>query len=141
MSASRGKRSHGADRPQLFTASGQIIAKSTPNVNTTTQNLADLVAFTRALQWARFYATSQGKPILLRPDSEYAARIASGAWKARKHKDMALEARRAWAALKRSNNNRVWMQHATRHTFEALDACKLAERGKSGSYCYSRPVD
>ena len=46
---------------EMFRAAGQIVARVTPNVKTTTRNLADLVAFTRALQWARSYALSQGR--------------------------------------------------------------------------------
>ena len=73
-------------RRKTFAAAGQIVARSTPNVRTTTDNLAELVAFTRALQWARQYALAMDQPVCMRYNSEYAARIATGTWKAKKHK-------------------------------------------------------
>ena len=41
-----------SDGQPVFEMAGQIIAGRTPNVRTTTENLATLVAFTRAMQWA-----------------------------------------------------------------------------------------
>ena len=117
----------------MFEAAGQIIAKTTPNVKTTTQNLADLVAFTRALQWARNYGIAQRRPVVVRYENPYAAHIATGAWKARKHKAMAEEAQRAWAALKRANGGRVWMKHAPSQEAGSGAARRLAERGKEGA--------
>ena len=116
-----------------FEGAGQIVAMSTPNVKTTTENLAELVAFTRALQWAAGYHMPIGRPIIIRYTSEYAARIATGAWKAKKHKAMAAEAQRAWAALKRSNGGRVWMLYTKRHE----QAHKLAQSGKAGTTVYA----
>ena len=94
----------------MFESCGQITT-ATPNVKTVTENLAELVAFTRALQWARQYVLAHGRPICIRYSSEYAMRIATGAWKAKKHKAMADEAKRAWASLKRSNGGRLWARH------------------------------
>ena len=99
---------------EIFRIGGQIIAGRTRNVKTTTTNLAELVAFTRALQWARSHGRASGRPICIRYTSEYAARIATGTWKAKKHKAFAEEARRAWAHLKRERGGRVWMQHVGR---------------------------
>ena len=99
---------------EIFRIGGQIVAGRTSNVKTTTHNLADLVAFTRALQWAHSNARARGQPICIRYNSEYAARIATGAWKAKKHKAFAEEARRAWAQLKRDKGGQVWMQHVRR---------------------------
>ena len=73
--------------------------------------------------------------------SEYAARIATGAWKARKHKAMAEEAIRAWAALKRSNGGRVWMRHTPIQAVEAGTARGLAKRGQSGERIYAQAPD
>ena len=129
-----------AAKDRIFSGAGQIVARVTPNVRTTTGNLAELVAFTRALQWARSFALVMGKPICMRYTAEYAARIATGAWKARKHKAMAEEARRAWAALKRSNGGRVWMRHAPGTTAEATTARALAARGQSGERVYAEDV-
>ena len=128
-SGGRGSASDRCSKPLW----ADVIAKTTPNVKTTTQNLADLVAFTRALQWARNYGIAQRRPVLVRYDSEYAARIATGAWKARKHKAMAEEAQRAWAALKRANGGRVWMKHAPSQEAGSGVARRLAERDKAGA--------
>ena len=65
----------------VFKTAGQIVARQTPNVKTTTQNLADLVAFVRALQWAVGHGLARGKPVCIRYHSEYAARISTGACK------------------------------------------------------------
>ena len=40
-----------------------------------------------------------GQPICMRYDSTYAAMIASGTWRAKKHKAMAEEARGAWVRV------------------------------------------
>ena len=58
---------------EIFTIGGMIAAGRTPNVKTTTGNLADLVAFTRALQWALQNSRARGRPICIRYNSEYAA--------------------------------------------------------------------
>ena len=91
---------------EVLNGAGRITT-ATPNVKTTTENLAELVAFARALQWAAAHALARGRPICIRYNSEYAARIATGAWKAKKHKDMAAEARRAWAMLKKERGGRA----------------------------------
>ena len=103
------------------------VTLATPNVSTITQNLAELMAFTRALQWARCNINAQRKPILMRYGSEYCARIACGAWKAKKHKAVAAEAREAWKELKRSNGGQVWMRHSKEER-----AKDLAARGQMG---------
>ena len=126
---------------EMYRAAGQIWAGGTPNVQTTTHNLADLVAFARGLQWARSYALSQGRPVCVRYSSEYAARIATGAWKAKKHKAMAAEARRAWAALKRTNSGRVWMRHASGKHPRMAVAQRLADGGKQGTSIRAATVD
>ena len=125
---------------EIFRIRGQIVARSTPNVNTTTQNLADLVAFTRALQWAHTHHRAQGRPIIVRYNNQYAARIATGAWKAKKHKAFAEEARRAWAQLKRARGGRVWMKHVGHEHPDYLLAGGLAQEGKSGQSKYSETV-
>ena len=94
----------------MYTKADQITL-ATPNVTTITENLAELMAFTRGLQWARRFRDAQGRPINMRYTSEYCARIATGAWKAKKHKKVAAEARTAWKELKKSNGGQVWMQH------------------------------
>ena len=127
----------GAGVGEIFRIGGQIIARRTPNVMTTTANLADLVAFTRALQWAHSHSRARGHPICIRYNSEYAARIATGAWKAKKHKAFAEEARRAWAQLKRDRGGRVWMQHVWHKDMDYVNAKGLARAGQSGRFEYS----
>ena len=95
--------------------------------------VAELAAFTRALQWARSYAIAIGRPVCVRYHSEYAARIATGAWRAKKHRDFAAEARGAWAALKRANGGRVWMRHVSVKDFCIGAAIALAQHGKKGT--------
>ena len=65
------------------------------------------------------------------------ARIATGAWKAKKHKAFAEEARRAWAQLKRDRSGQAWMQHVWHEDADYLLAGGLAQRGKSGRFEYS----
>ena len=67
-------------------------------------------------------------------------RIATGGWKARKHKAMADEARRSWAALKRSNGGRVWARHTTDAAKAIGVVRQLAVRGKQGVHMYAAVV-
>ena len=84
----------------------------TPNVRTTTSNLADLMAFTKAMVWAaRDLEINNNTPICIRYSNEYAANVATGVWRAKKHKQAAEAARRAWGTLRRQQRNRVWMSH------------------------------
>ena len=125
---------------EIFRIGGVITAGGTPNVKTTTGNLAELVAFTRALQWAHQHSRAQGRPICIRYNSEYAARISTGAWRAKKHKPMAAEARHAWAQLQRSRGGRVWMRHVTRADPFYPRARGLAAAGKGGTHTCSETV-
>ena len=122
---------------RLFDIGGQIVARVTPDVRTTTANLADLVAVTRALQWASEHPYAVGRPICIRYNSEYAARIASGVWKAKKHKEMATAARRAWAKLQKASKERVWLRHVISTDVFYAAAGGLAQAGKGGSHSYS----
>ena len=61
--------------------------------------------------------------------------IASGTWKAKKHKAMAAEARAAWKALKRQVGEQLWLRHVMKpggHQW-ARGANVLAGRGKQGT--------
>ena len=106
----------------------------TPNVRNGTNNSAELVAFTRALQWACNDEAAQGRPICMRYDSCYAAMIASGSWKAKAHKELAAEARAAWTALRQRTDNRLWMRHVRGHSNHKWNhtADRLAADGASG---------
>ena len=75
-----------------------------------------------------------------RYNSEYAARISTGAWKAKKHKAMAEEAQRAWAQLKSERGGRVWMRHVAKIEPLYLRASVLAAAGKHGTRTYAETV-
>ena len=116
----------------IATRSGHIRVGVTKNVKNATNNLAELVAFTRALQWVRLSPRTAGKPVVMRYDSTYAAFIASGTWKAKKHREMAREARDAWLALKQTIGKRLWLRHAKGHSGHHYNdiADALATRGR-----------
>ena len=118
----------------LWEMSEQIVAGRTRNVRTTTNNLAELVAFTRALEWARTSAQARGRPICIRYDSRYAAMIASGSWKAKKHKEMAANAREQWGALRKKIGKRLWIRHVKGHSGHRWNhrADRLADDGRMG---------
>ena len=78
-----------------------------------------------------------GKPICIRYSAEYAARIATGGWRAKKHKAFAAEARHAWATLKKMNGGKAWIRHARRHGL----AHELADSGKHGARVYAEDVN
>ena len=122
---------------RVFEMAGQIVAQRTPNVRTTTQNLSDLVSFARAVRWATRHFVARDKPICIRYNSEYAARIATGTWKAKKHKAMAEEARQAWAQLKRTTGGRAWMRHVDHKDLHHSAASRLATAGKRGTFIYA----
>ena len=109
-------------------------------MRTTTQNLAELVAFTRALQWSSSSTAARGRPVCVRYTTEYAARIATGAWKAKKHKAVAAEARGAWARLQHVSGSRAWMQHVKPTQRDSAAARGLASEGKQGRHTYEPAV-
>ena len=94
-----------------------------------------------AVNWAHANRLAQGKPVCIRYDSMYAAHIATGLWKAKKHKPMAAAARQAWARLKRSREGQAWMAHVKGHTGNQWNerADRLAAQGRGGKsikrYC------
>ena len=123
----------------LFRIGGVIVAGTTPNVLTTTSYLAELVSFTRALQWALHDIDARASPgLCICYYSEYAANVATGVWRPKKHKLMADEARGAWAALKRARNGRVWIQHVPQTSVHIIEAEVIAKDGRSGIRTYSR---
>ena len=113
------------------------VGPQTPNVETATNNSAELVALTRALQWAKqsVHTRDPSTPVILRYDSCYAALIASGSWKAHEHKALAKEARKAWDDLLASKGDkRLWLRHVkghSRHTHNNT-ADSLANEGRQG---------
>jgi len=132
--AVRGGRDHKKGDAVLVAKRCGQVTTGMRNVKTVTSNLAELVAFTRALQWATHTRYAAGRPICIRYDSTYAAMIASGTWRAKKHKAMAEEARGAWITLKRVIGERLWMRHVKGHSGHPYNdiADKLADTGKQG---------
>ena len=124
----------------IFEMAGTISTR-TPNVKTITENLALLVAAARALQWAEQHGMARGSPICIRYDSEYAARISTGQWKARKHKPMAEEARNAWAQVKQRSGGQAWTRRASHKDPHYLAAHNLAADGKGGRHVYAAMVN
>ena len=131
----RGGRDHKKGDATLIAKRCGQITTGMRNVKTVTSNLAELVAFTRALQWATYTRCAAGRPICMRYDSTYAAMIASGTWRAKKHKAMAEEARGAWIALKKVIGERLWMRHVKGHSGHPYNhiADRLADAGKQGA--------
>ena len=137
---------------RMFTMGGPI-TRATPGVRSTaTGNLAQLVAITRALTWAADHPAanpilprgSDPPAICIRYGSEYAAMIASGVWRPKKHKDAAAVAHQAWKRLKALRGQRLYLQHAHwRHPRDGgwlREAGGLALRGKRGTYEYAEDV-
>lgn len=125
------------DGRQVFQIAGQI-TMATPHVRTITGNLAHLIAFTRALEWAESHYLARGRAVCVRYHSEYAARICTGAWKARKHKEAAAEARRVWARLKKARDGQVWTKYTKHYGTAHVEASELASQGKQGARVYTR---
>ena len=112
------RHEHKGDYQTLLKMCGRV-GPQTPNVETATNNSAELVAFTRALQWAKqsVHTRDPNTPVVLRYDSCYAALIASGSWKAHAHKALAKEARKAWDDLLASKGDeRLWLRHVKGHS-------------------------
>ena len=120
------------DGRAIFEQGGPVTA-AYPYVHTTTENVALLAAITTALKWARTNPLAAGHPICIRYTSEYAARICTGAWKAKRHKPLALEAIQEWKQLRRVKNAMAWTQHAPHSVAHIIHARGLAATGKSGT--------
>ena len=84
------------------------------------------------------------RPLCIRYGNEYAAMIAAGVWKPKKHKAMAERARQAWKRLKSHKGGQVWIRHADRR--QPRDgqpravATRLAAEGKRGVNRYAEDV-
>lgn len=127
----------------MFSLCGPL-TRDTPGVtSTTTTNLARLVAVTRALDWALHDPFSQGsRPVCIRYNEPYGAMVASGVWKAKKHKAAAAVARSAWKRLiAAKGEDSVWLRHVPAGHLWFGRAHGLALEGKGGKYRYVRSVD
>ena len=107
-----------------------------PHVLTNTNNTAELLGFTRALQWAATspHTSDPLVPIVMRYDSCYAAMIASGTWRPHWHRALAAEAQAAWAALRKLKGERLWLRHVRGHRGHRWNnrADSLATQGQGG---------
>ena len=91
---------------------GQITTRMS-NVKTTTNNLAELVGFTRAMDWAFVTSSIETSPVVLRYDSMYAAMIATGTWESQKAQVVfAVEAQRVMGATEEAQREE-WSLHET----------------------------
>ena len=72
--------------------------------------------------------------IVLRYDSQYAAMIACGAWRAKKHKELAADAQRAWKRLRSVRGDKACMRHVAAHSDIEMNerADALANMGRRG---------
>ena len=69
---------------------------------------------------------------MMRFSAAYGAAIATGTWKAKKHKAMAAAAHSAWKRLRRQRHGEVWILHEPATVWWARRARGLAEAGKAG---------
>ena len=93
-------------------------------------------------RWVTTYLGVHGRAICIRYDCTYAAMIASGAWKPKKHKEAAEDARRAWRAAWHSTNGRLWLQRRKQnaHALHIHVADVLASKGARGVETYAATV-
>jgi ribonuclease HI len=118
----------------IFEMCGPIVPDRLVHKNTT-NNLAELVAFTHGLRWARH--THHGS-VLMRYDSTfYAANIAAGLWKPKKHQAAAARAIKLWADVRRQRPN-LWLKHVKGHSNHRWNnrADRLADAGRAGRHAY-----
>ena len=64
--------------------------------------------------------------------------IASGVWRAKKHKLLAAEAQCAWKALKSRLGEALWLRHVKGHSGHGFNNLvdRYADRGRQGEYRY-----
>ena len=110
------------------------LSPAIPNVRTHTNNSAELLGFTRALQWAARspHTADPATPVVIRYDSCYASMVGSGTWKGRRHHELVSEARTAWDTLKSMKGELLWLRHVRGHSNHQWNnrADELATRGK-----------
>ena len=112
----------------------------TPHVKTVTENLAHLVAFARACEWA-LGPDAREAPVIIRYTNEYAANVATGLWRPRKHRPMAAAAQLAFRTLRARRRGNVWIEHVRQDQRWATMARSLAARGKGGENSRGLYVD
>ena len=76
-----------------------------------------------------------GRPVCVRYNAEYAMRIGTGAWRARKHRPLAETVRKKWRALRRERGKMVWGRHAPLRDPALERATKLAAEAMHQTEC------
>ena len=87
---------------------------------------------TVALTWE--LENGDGRPVLIRFDSKYAACITCATWRARKHKPLAAAARAVWRNLHTALKGKLWLKHVKGHSGHRWNdrADGLADEGRLG---------
>ena len=80
-------------------------------------------------------ADQSGRPVLIRYDSLYAGRMATGAWRARKNQSLTARVRSLWKRAHAHLQGRLWASHVYGHSDHKWNdrADELARRGKGGA--------
>ena len=80
-------------------------------------------------------ADQSGRPVLIRYDSLYAGRIATGAWRARKNQSLTARVRNLWKRAHAHLQGRLWASHVYGHSDHKWNdrADELARCGKGGA--------
>ena len=132
---------------EIFTISGQINARDpgvvlTKNANIS-NNVAELLAFTKGLRWARTHPSAAGRAIVMRYDSKYAALVSAGTWKAKKNRVLALQAQREWKLTAIAKRGQLWMRHVKGHSGHVWNdrADALADAGRFGADRWEAPPE
>jgi ribonuclease HI len=112
---------------------GRHVGARTPHVRTTTTNVALLAAVEHALRWAETHPLARGRPVCIRYNEEYAVRVGTGAWRAKKHKPLAAATRLAWRRLQKQKAGHVWIKHAPLSDKHLIQATKIAQAAMNGS--------
>ena len=76
-----------------------------------------------------------GCPVCIRYNEEYAVRVGTGAWRARKHKPLAEATQREWRRLRRERGRSAWVRHAPLRDKALERATKLAVEAMCGAEC------
>ena len=101
-----------------------------------TNNTSEVTAILEALRWAVTVDVTSDAPVLIRPDSEYAAKTVAGEWPANDTNRALIGAARTMLERVRDAGRRVWMARVRAHRQHAWNerADELATVGSHGWY-------
>ena len=99
-----------------------------------TNNTAELTAILEALRWVDELDAASAAPIIIRPDSEYAAKTITGVWPATDANAALVRAARAMLARVEASGRTVYVTCVRAHRGHAWNerADRLAARGATG---------